>query len=84
MSCVYLYIIESQKYNRQYIGVTYNLDARLDRHNAGRVLSTRKHTPYKLIYTEVFDNLKSARRREAFFKTSDGKRVVKNKLLSLV
>ena len=68
--------------NRKYVGVTNCIETRLDRHNSGRVAVTKKDAPYSLIYSEVFADLKSARRREKFLKTAQGRRVVNNKLIN--
>ena len=77
MSVTHLYILKSLKNGRLYVGVTSCLEERLEKHNTGKVVPTKKDCPYKLIYSEVFDDLVSARRRENFFKTGDGRRVVK-------
>ena len=78
MSKTYIYILQSLKNGRKYVGVTNCIETRLDRHNAGRVVPTKKDAPYDLIYSEVFSDLKSARRREKFLKFGDGRRVLKS------
>jgi putative endonuclease len=37
----YTYIIQSEKSGRYYIGHTENIEARLERHNAGKVTATK-------------------------------------------
>ena len=80
MSKAYLYVLQSQKTLRKYVGVTYNIDQRLERHNSGRVAITKKDLPYQVVYSEAFDDLSLARRRENFLKSGDGRRVLQMKL----
>ena len=46
----YVYVIESESSGRYYIGQTGNLEERLERHNNGRVKSTKSRGPWKLKY----------------------------------
>ncbi len=59
-----IYILESLLSGRYYVGHTNNVVKRLRRHNAGQVLSTKPHRPWKLIYTEKFATKSAAYRRE--------------------
>ncbi|MFH1012839.1 MAG: GIY-YIG nuclease family protein [Candidatus Peregrinibacteria bacterium] len=70
MYCVY--ILKSEKDDRLYIGQTKNLEDRLKRHNQGRVESTRKRRPLKLVYKETFENRAEAMRREVYLKSLKG------------
>ena len=81
MRKAYLYILESIRSRKKYVGVTHCLEERIDRHNSQRVISTKKDVPYKLVYSEIFDDLATARKRERFLKTTQGHRVIENKLL---
>ena len=81
MSAAYVYILRSLRNHRVYIGVTGCIDARLDKHNSGRVQATCKDFPFQLVRSEVFDSLTLARHREKFFKSGDGRRVVKRIVL---
>ena len=60
----YVYILKSLKDKRLYIGITCNLQRRLDEHNQGLNSSTASRTPLKLIYCEVFRSKSDAIRRE--------------------
>ena len=64
----YVYVIKSLKDNKCYTGCTRNIDERLNRHNRGRVKSTRNRRPFKLEHVECFDNLSEARQRESHLK----------------
>jgi putative endonuclease len=44
----YVYIITSESTGRYYIGQTNDLAGRIDRHNAGRNLSTKAYLPWVL------------------------------------
>ncbi|MDD3607810.1 MAG: GIY-YIG nuclease family protein [Candidatus Moranbacteria bacterium] len=45
----YTYVLLSQKNKRLYIGSTENLEKRIERHNKGRVKSTKAGRPWKLL-----------------------------------
>ena len=74
----YVYIIESKKTGQYYTGQTSDLQKRIDRHNSGRVVSTRNGRPWKLKYSEELDSrqkavilegkLKALKKREALEK----------------
>ena len=65
----YTCILQSQKTGRYYIGSTVNIDLRLARHNSGHNLSTKAYLPWILKYSETFETLTAARRREKLFKS---------------
>ncbi|HEY9184811.1 MAG TPA: GIY-YIG nuclease family protein [Salegentibacter sp.] len=44
-----VYILFSEKPSRYYVGQTANIEDRLKRHNAGRVISTKNGMPWKLV-----------------------------------
>ena len=49
------YILYSKSLKKFYTGHTEDLDNRLNRHNAGKVRSTRKGMPWKLVTFFKFD-----------------------------
>lgn len=67
-----VYILQSLKDNRYYIGQTKNLDKRARDHNEGRVRSTRNRAPLVLIRKEFFDTRNKARIRENYLKKLKG------------
>jgi putative endonuclease len=73
-----LYVIKSLVKNFRYVGITNNIDKRLERHNKGRNLSTRKYRPFELIHTEEFNDYKQARIREIFLKSGKGREFLDN------
>ena len=57
----FVYILESKKTKRYYIGQTENLDDRVERHNKGYNLSTRPYIPWELKWWKEYE-----KRAEAF------------------
>ncbi|MGE5392468.1 MAG: GIY-YIG nuclease family protein [Candidatus Saccharibacteria bacterium] len=74
----YVYVLQSEKYNRWYIGY-YPEDVmkRLDKHNRGEVQSTKGYLPWKLIFYEAYLEQEDALRRERYLKTNQGARMLK-------
>ena len=62
MYCVY--IIQSQKNHKIYIGSTKALVNRLQLHNSGKVRSTKPYIPWKIVYYEAFNKEYLAKIRE--------------------
>ncbi|MDP2585709.1 MAG: GIY-YIG nuclease family protein [Candidatus Levybacteria bacterium] len=61
---VYLYILKNPK-NHLYIGTTFNLQKRLNRHNHGDGAEfTKRNKTFELAYKEEFSTLLEARKRE--------------------
>ncbi|MDP7526215.1 MAG: hypothetical protein QF852_01175 [Candidatus Marinimicrobia bacterium] len=52
----------------------------IQNHNSGKVKSTKARRPYKIVLLEEFDDLKSARIREKYYKTGFGKKVWMKKI----
>jgi len=69
---MYVYILESLKDNKHYIGCSRNIVQRLHYHNSGRVKSTKHRVPLKLIYKEKLPDYQSARKRERELKKMKG------------
>jgi putative endonuclease len=63
-----LYILQSESSGRFYIGSTDDLQRRFSEHQRGHTPSTRGRGPWKIAYTENFDLLLQARRREGEIK----------------
>lgn len=60
----YVYVIQSQKNQRYYIGSSTDVPARLKQHNHGQVQSTRYNRPYALVFYQEFENVKIAQQIE--------------------
>ena len=72
-----VYVLQSEKNLLLYHGFTTDILKRVKGHNAGNTNSTSKRRPLKLIYCEFFLSKEDATRRESYFKTSQGKRMLK-------
>lgn len=78
----YVYVLQSRKDNKKYVGYTKNLKLRFEQHQKGLVLSTKNRRPLKLIYYEACINQKDAVLREKYLKTIYGKKYIKSRLKS--
>ena len=64
----YLYILRGPK-NHLYIGVTSNIDRRIERHKNGNGAEfTKRNRSFNIVFTETFSTLLEARRRESQIK----------------
>tara|TARA_B100000678_G_C17842196_1_gene355604 strand:+ start:320 stop:556 length:237 start_codon:yes stop_codon:yes gene_type:complete len=70
----YTYIIQSQKNNKFYTGQTQNISKRIERHNTGKVKSTKSGIPWKLINYFEFKTRKEAVVKERQIKNRGVKR----------
>jgi len=76
----YVYVLQSLRDQRFYVGWTENLKLRLYQHSKGLVNSTKKRRPLRLVYYEACLNKYDAIKREKYLKTAWGKRYVKSRL----
>ena len=60
----YVYILKSEQFCRYYIGTTHDLKLRLERHNSGRTVSTKRYVPWEIKYVEEYEDKRDALRRE--------------------
>jgi len=60
----YVYLLKSLKDDNLYIGFTNDLQRRMEKHNSGKVFSTKSRAPFKLIYYEAYLSESEARKRE--------------------
>ena len=77
----FVYILQSDRNSRYYIGFTSDIVDRLKHHNSGATKSTKPHRPWKLIFQESFGDKKSAWLREKQIKSYKGGEAFK-KLIS--
>ena len=68
----YVYILQSEKDHKYYIGRTNNLHRRIDEHNRGHSASTRSRIPFKLVYFEKYDTINKSIHRERLIKSYKG------------
>lgn len=72
----YIYILESLKDDKRYVGYTNSLKRRIEEHKRGYNFSTKFRLPFKLIYFEGCLNEKDAKRRELYLKSTQGHRFI--------
>ncbi len=76
----YVYLLLSLKDKNFYIGYTSNLEKRVQQHRKGKVKSTSKRLPVKLIYYEGYLKKEDAERNEKYYKTTKGRKNLRKKL----
>jgi len=69
----YVYILQSISHpNKQYIGITKDLNKRLKNHNAGESPHTSKYKPWKLVVAIKFSDDQKADAFERYLKSGSG------------
>lgn len=77
----YVYILQSIKDDKLYIGYSADLKERISSHIKGLVPSTKNRRPVVLIYYEAYRSEKDARTREIFLKTGQGREFVNKNII---
>jgi len=77
----YVYIIKSEKDDSRYIGVTTNLERRLQEHNSGLAKYTSSKRPFKLVWYCAFNDKQKAYDFEKYLKSSSGYAFTKKRLI---
>ena len=67
-----VYILESLSAKRHYVGCSNNLARRLREHNSGSNKATLWHKPWRVIYSEEFEDQTKAYLREKQIKSYKG------------
>jgi putative endonuclease len=77
----YVYILRSlESPGHYYVGVTGDLRARLEKHNAGEVAHTSKHGPWAVKTYVAFSDKKQALAFEKYLKSASGRAFAKKRL----
>ena len=77
----YAYVLKSITKDYFYKGHCENLEKRMLEHNSGMTTSIKPYIPFKLIYSEQFKLRIDAVKREKYFKTSAGRKFLKDKII---
>jgi putative endonuclease len=78
---IYVYLLEGvDNPERHYVGITKDLRARLERHNAGQVSHTSKHLPWRIKTYIAFSDEEQAIAFEKYLKSSSGRAFSKKRL----
>jgi putative endonuclease len=78
-----VYVLASLKDGKHYTGYTSDIKRRLKEHNAGKTASTKRRSPFKLIYLEEYNSESEAKEREKILKSGKGREELKEILLNL-
>lgn len=70
----HVYVLWSNKLKKRYIGFTENIEKRFKEHNTGKTHFTKSGIPWTIIYQETYTNKYSARKREIFLKSGQGRK----------
>ena len=66
-----VYVLQGR--TKRYVGITNNLSRRLAEHKSGHTKSAQVIGQFKLLHTEEFSDYNSARKREKFLKSGQGR-----------
>jgi putative endonuclease len=72
-----VYVLPGRKEYHLYHGYSVNLGKRLQGYNPEGTKRISKHMPFHVVYCEFFLTKQDAIRRESYFKTSQGKQMLK-------
>jgi len=74
---VWVYIIQSLKDERYYIGSSTDPNKRLiEEHNKGRVFSTKRYLPWKLVFKQEYSDIKIAMLTEKKLKSYKSRKIL--------
>jgi predicted GIY-YIG superfamily endonuclease len=59
--------------NVKYVGYTTNFKQRLETHNSGGSIHTRKNRPWELVVCIAFNNMDCAKKFEKYLKSQSGR-----------
>ena len=83
MPACFVYVLQSKKSQRHYVGVTSDVVQRVGQHNAGVTKSTNRG-PWELVRQEMFASRSEALRRERFLKSGKGREELKRILFGVL
>ena len=75
-----VYVLKSLSVEKTYVGSTDNFERRLHEHNTGKSSFTKTFRPWKLVYKEECETLSAARKREKYYKSAAGRKILKKLL----
>ena len=79
----YIYLLESKKYNKLYLGSSDNPTRRIQYHNDGYSKATKNFTPWNCLLVIKIGTLEKARKAEYYIKRQKEKLTVKNVIKAL-
>jgi len=79
-----VYILKSHNFPKSYVGMTDNLERRLNQHNQGYHFYTKRYLPWSVIYKEEYNTRIESRVREKYFKSASGRRFLKKEVFDKI
>ncbi|MCX5922232.1 MAG: GIY-YIG nuclease family protein [Candidatus Dependentiae bacterium] len=77
----YVYMIRSINIPETfYVGYTTNIEERLETHNSGGSIHTRKDRPWELVICMMFKDMDRAKQFEHYLKSQSGRAFAKKRL----
>lgn len=76
-----VYILQSERNNRYYVGSTKNLDRRLKEHKNGKSKFTKLVLPIKLVFRQKFNDIRIARKVEYWLKRQKDKKLLERVII---
>ena len=77
----FVYSIQSENNpDKYYVGLTSDVERRLEEHNTGKSIHTNKFRPWKLVTYTAFVDKSRAEKFEVYLKTSSGRAFAKKRL----
>jgi putative endonuclease len=77
----FVYILQSEKSKKYYVGSTINLEMRLAQHNGGRVVSTKNKGPWLVVFHQEYQDVAHARQVEYKIKQKKSKKFIEKIIL---
>ncbi len=78
----YVYLLRSvNNPEKVYVGFTTDIDRRLNEHNSGSQIYSRRYAPWELLTYITFNERSLATSFEKYLKTSSGKAFLKKRLI---
>jgi len=78
----YVYLLKSRKFlNQKYVGITSDIDHRLQAHNQGKCPHTSKYVPWKIETYICFQDDSLALKFEKYLKSGSGRAFTKKHFL---
>ena len=71
---IYVYVIEGVDTGKRYVGITNNLERRLTEHRSKQSKGGQIIGDFTLLHLEKSHNYKTARQREKFLKSGQGRK----------
>ena len=75
---VSVYVLYSEAFDQIYIGMSNNVEKRLQQHNSGQNKSTKAYIPWVVIHAEPFEFRHEARLREKYLKSYRGRKKIRS------